>query len=59
MASIYWLIPLSLVILAVAIYIFFWAIKDGQFDDLDSEATKILFDDDKQGQRNTLAAKDN
>ena len=46
MASIYWLIPLSLIILSVAITIFFWAVKDGQYEDLDSEATKILFDDD-------------
>ncbi len=46
MASIYWLIPLSLVILSVAIYSFFWAVKDGQYDDLDSEATRILFDDE-------------
>ncbi len=46
MASIYWLIPLTLVILSLAIYIFFWAVKDGQYDDLDAEASKILFDDD-------------
>jgi len=43
---IYWLIPLSIVILAVAVYIFFWAVKDGQFNDLDSPAVNILLDDD-------------
>ncbi len=47
MASIYWLIPLTLVILALAITIFFWAVKDGQYDDLDAEGSKILFDDDQ------------
>jgi len=43
---IYWLIPLTVVILAIAIAIFFWAVKDGQFNDLDSPAVNILFDDD-------------
>ncbi|PHS14425.1 MAG: cbb3-type cytochrome oxidase assembly protein CcoS [Kangiella sp.] len=47
MASIYWLIPLTLVILSLAVYTFFWAVKDGQYDDLDAEASKILFDDDE------------
>ncbi len=46
MEIIYWLIPLSIVILIGAIYLFFWAVKDGQFDDLESPAVSILFDDD-------------
>ena len=46
MDIIYWLIPLTLIILAVAIKIFFWAVKDGQFNDLDSPAISILLDDD-------------
>jgi cbb3-type cytochrome oxidase maturation protein len=43
---IYWLIPLSIVILMVAVAIFFWAVRTGQFQDLDSPAVDILFDDD-------------
>jgi len=46
MEIIYWLIPLSIIILIGAIYLFFWAVKDGQFDDLESPAVSILFDDD-------------
>ena len=46
MDIIYVLVPLSLILLAIAIAIFFWAVKDGQFDDMDSPAHKILFDDD-------------
>ncbi|WP_444994047.1 cbb3-type cytochrome oxidase assembly protein CcoS [Aliikangiella sp. IMCC44359] len=46
MDVIYWLIPLSIVILIVAVIIFFWAVKSGQFQDLDSAAIEILFDDD-------------
>jgi len=43
---IYWLIPLTIIILVVAVMIFFWAVKDGQFNDLDSPAVNILLDDD-------------
>ena len=46
MDVIYWLIPLSIVILMVAVAIFFWAVRTGQFQDLDSPAVDILFDDD-------------
>jgi cbb3-type cytochrome oxidase maturation protein len=30
---------------AIAIYIFFWAVDSGQYDDLDGPAHSILFDD--------------
>ena len=47
MESLYLLIPLSLVIVAVAIWIFLRASTGGQFDDLDSPAHSILVDDDR------------
>ncbi len=40
------LIPLGLVILGLAVWAFFWAVGSGQFDDLDTPATRILLDDD-------------
>jgi len=43
----YLLIPLSLVLVAFAIWAFFWAVRQGQFDDLHSPATSILLDDDR------------
>lgn len=46
MDILYALVPLSLVLLAIAIGVFFWAVKSGQFDDMDSPAHKILFDDE-------------
>jgi len=46
MNIIYVLIPLALVLLVVAVWAFFWAVKHDQFDDLDTPATSILFDDD-------------
>ena len=40
------LIPLSLMLLALAIGAFVWAVKRGQFDDLDTPALDILANDE-------------
>lgn len=45
------LIPLSLMLLAVAVWAFVWAVKRGQFDDLDTPAIDILADDPKERER--------
>ena len=47
MSILYLLIPLSLVLVALALWAFFWAVRAGQFDDLASPATAILLDDDR------------
>lgn len=39
------LIPLSLMLLAVAIGSFVWAVRKGQFDDMDTPAIDILRED--------------
>jgi cbb3-type cytochrome oxidase maturation protein len=41
------LIPVSLLLLGVAIWFFLWAVKRGQFDDLDTPALDMLRDDDR------------
>jgi len=41
------LVPISMVLLAVAIWAFVWAVRRGQFDDLDTPALDILADDDR------------
>ena len=46
MTIIYYLIPLGVVLLVVAIGAFFWAVRAGQFDDMDTPAWRILLDDD-------------
>jgi cbb3-type cytochrome oxidase maturation protein len=46
MEALYLLIPLSLVLVAVAMWIFFGAAESGQFDDLDGPAWRVLNDDD-------------
>jgi len=43
----YILIPLSIFLVTIAIFVFNWAVKSGQFDDLEGPAHSILFDDDK------------
>ncbi|KMT66422.1 cbb3-type cytochrome oxidase assembly protein CcoS [Catenovulum maritimum] len=48
MNVIYVLIPIAVILLLVAIAIFFWAVKKDQFDDLDRQGFNILFDEDKQ-----------
>lgn len=52
MQSLYLLIPLSLCFLILAIVIYFWAVADGQFDDLDSAGERIVFDDQAIKERN-------
>jgi len=47
MSILYILIPLALLILGIAVWAFFWAVGNGQFDDLDTPALRILMDDDK------------
>ena len=42
------LIPLSLVLLGIAIGAFVWAVRRGQFDDLDAAAIDILVEDEME-----------
>lgn len=46
MDSLYLLIPVALVFVAIGIKLLLWAIDSGQYDDLDKEAWRILAEDD-------------
>ncbi|MEQ8706364.1 MAG: cbb3-type cytochrome oxidase assembly protein CcoS [Phaeodactylibacter sp.] len=46
------LIILSLIVALGFLSAFFWAVKDGQFDDDVSPAMRILFDDDQPDNNN-------
>ena len=48
MSILFALIPLAIVLLAFAVWAFFWAVRSGQFDDLDTPAVRILLDDDTE-----------
>lgn len=47
MEILYLLIPLSLVLVLAIGVVFWWAIGNGQFDDLEGPAQRILMDDDR------------
>lgn len=51
MSIIYILIPIAILLTALGIYLFFWAVKSEQFDDLEKQGMSILFDD-KKGSEN-------
>jgi cbb3-type cytochrome oxidase maturation protein len=46
MEILYLLIPLSVLLIGVIVWAFFWAVRSGQFDDLEGPAHRILMDDD-------------
>jgi cbb3-type cytochrome oxidase maturation protein len=45
MESLYFLVPCALIFIAIAVKVLFWAINNGQYDNLDTEAHRILFDE--------------
>ena len=47
MESLYLLIPLSVVVVFIALWVFFRAMDSGQFDDLEGPGMRILQDDDR------------
>ncbi len=46
MRILYLLIPMALGVIGVALWAFLWAVRTGQFDDLEGLAHRILMDDD-------------
>lgn len=53
MNVLYFAIPIALLLGFLFLFLFIWATKSGQYDDLDTPSYKILIDDDnKQKKRN-------
>ncbi|HFC30945.1 MAG TPA: cbb3-type cytochrome oxidase assembly protein CcoS [Oceanospirillales bacterium] len=52
MSIIFILVILSLILVGFAVWAFFWAVKNNQFDDLDTPAFSIL--DDKKKSDNKV-----
>ncbi len=46
MEILYLLIPIAVVVAAVAIGFFVWTVRSGQYDDMDGPAHRMLMDDD-------------
>jgi cbb3-type cytochrome oxidase maturation protein len=58
MDILYLLIPLSLVFVAVIAYVFLWAVKSGQFEDMEGPAHRILMDDEPTSPSGNSAAQE-
>lgn len=58
MSILFVLIPLGLVLVALAVAAFFWATGSGQFDDLDSPAWRVILDDDRKPPETDRDARD-
>ena len=50
-SSLYILLPVALVFFIAICALFFWAVNHRQFDDLDREAQRILYDDERRKKR--------
>jgi cbb3-type cytochrome oxidase maturation protein len=46
MSVIFLVLPLALIIVLVAVGAYVWAVRRGQFDDLDTPAVRLLHDDE-------------
>jgi cbb3-type cytochrome oxidase maturation protein len=46
MSILYLLIPLAVVLMVIAVAFFLWTVRNGQYDDLQGPAHRILMDDD-------------
>ena len=46
MTSLIFLIPVALFLGGIALAAFLWSLRNGQYDDLDGAAERILLDDD-------------
>ncbi|MEE4173376.1 MAG: cbb3-type cytochrome oxidase assembly protein CcoS [Xanthomonadales bacterium] len=58
MSIIYVMIPLALALVGVAIWALVWAIRSGQFDELESHGWTPVLDDDERPAANPEAKRD-
>lgn len=47
MLSLMFLVPVAVILAIVAMGFFLWAVRNGQYDDLDKDGSELLFDDEK------------
>jgi cbb3-type cytochrome oxidase maturation protein len=46
MSILYLIIPVSIILVIAIIWVFLWAVRSGQFDDMEGPAYRILMDDE-------------
>ena len=54
MESLYLLIPISVILVFVIGVLFWWSLRNGQYDDLEGPCYRVLMDDDKAVDKATL-----
>lgn len=47
MSVVYIMLPVALVLATIGVLAFCWAVRDGQLDDLDGAAARMLDDEDR------------
>jgi len=47
MSTLYLLIPLAAILVVIAVALFLWSVKSGQFEDMEGPGFRILMDDDE------------
>ncbi|HDY84112.1 hypothetical protein LCGC14_0742770 [marine sediment metagenome] len=58
MDVIYGLLPGMLLLGIIGVALFFWAVRSGQYDDMDGAANRILMDDPEVTSKNTEVVDD-
>ena len=53
MSALVFLIPVALGLGLIGLIAFLWALKSGQYDDLDGAANRILFEEDEEDDETT------
>ncbi|MGB0768151.1 MAG: cbb3-type cytochrome oxidase assembly protein CcoS [Phycisphaeraceae bacterium] len=55
MSVLYVVLPLALVLAGLGVWGFWWAVRQGQYDDLDTPAYRAMFDDEDVAARDDSA----
>ena len=58
MSNLIYLIPVALVLGGIGLGAFLWSLRNGQYDDLDGSAMRILLDDPKEAPKDDLPPSD-
>ncbi len=59
MEVIYGLLPGMLLLGIIGVGLFFWAVRNGQYDDMDGAANRVLMDDDLEERNNATGIESN
>ena len=59
MNSIFILVPITFVLLAIAVAAWLWCVRNEQFDNLDAEAQRILFEEQAANQHDRSEGESN